>query len=462
MSWLPDIHFEISERKILLRLFDLVFIFLFLIIVSQSFSFDYFIITGARWTWTIILALYFSLFASIFELYDLQKASSFQTTLKNIVLTVSITVLFYLLTPYYTPLLPENRLQIVFFFVAMVLGLIVWRYAYITLISAPRFNKRVFVVGDSYNINGIVKNLHLADPNYRVVGYINTDNASVEADDKQLEAVRLEDLSRSIKTHGISEIVVASANAGVSYPLYNQLIQLLESGFPIREYTQVYEEITKRVPVQHVEKDFYKYFPFSRSSKNRFYTFFHRFFDILFAIVAIFFSILILPLILVGNLIANRGPLFYFQQRVGRNGVPFKIVKFRTMIVDAENNGAQWSVLGDKRVTKFGRFLRHSRVDELPQCFNVLKGEMSFIGPRPERPVFVNELSKEIPFYETRHIIKPGLTGWAQVMGRYGSSQDDALEKLQYDLYYIKHRNLFLDLNIVLKTISTVLYYRGQ
>ncbi len=462
MSWLPDIHFEISERKILLRLFDVVFIFLFLIVVSNSFSFDYFIITEARWTWTIILALYFSLFASIFELYDLQKAASFQTTLKNIVLTVSVTVLFYLLTPYYTPVLPENRLQIVFFFVAMVLGLIVWRYAYIGLISAPRFNKRVFVVGDSYNINGIVKNLHLADPNYRVVGYVNTDNASIEATDKTMKAVKVENLTEAIKTNGISEIVVASATAGVSYPLYTQLITLLEGGFPIREYTQVYEEITKRVPVQHVEKDFYKYFPFSRSSKNRFYLFFHRFFDIVFAVAAIFFSILLLPFILFGNIIANRGPLLYFQQRVGRNGIPFNIVKFRTMIIDAEDNGAQWTVIGDKRVTKFGKFLRHSRLDELPQCFNVLKGEMSFIGPRPERPVFVTELSKEIPFYETRHIIKPGLTGWAQVMGRYGSSQDDALEKLQYDLYYIKHRNIFLDLNIVLKTISTVLYYRGQ
>ena len=132
------------------------------------------------------------------------------------------------------------------------------------------------------------------------------------------------------------------------------------------------------------------------------------------------------------------------------------------MIVNAEKDGAAWAQKGDKRITKFGKFLRMSRIDEIPQFFNVLKGEMSVIGPRPERPVFVKELSKEIPFYETRHIVKPGLTGWAQVMGSYTSSEEGALEKLQYDLYYIKHRNLFIDLSIILKTISTVINFRGQ
>jgi lipopolysaccharide/colanic/teichoic acid biosynthesis glycosyltransferase len=132
------------------------------------------------------------------------------------------------------------------------------------------------------------------------------------------------------------------------------------------------------------------------------------------------------------------------------------------MIVNAEEDGVKWAKKDDKRITKFGKFLRRSRLDEIPQFFNVLKGDMSVIGPRPERPFFVNELSRIIPFYETRHIIKPGLTGWAQVKTRYGSSVDDSLTKLQYDLYYIKHRSVFLDFNITIKTLSTILYYRGQ
>ncbi len=132
------------------------------------------------------------------------------------------------------------------------------------------------------------------------------------------------------------------------------------------------------------------------------------------------------------------------------------------MIVDAEAGGAQYASKADRRITPFGKILRNLRIDEIPQCINILKGEMSLIGPRPERPVFVKELSEKIPFYEIRHAVKPGLTGWAQVRGRYAESVDDTLEKLQYDLFYIKHRNLFLDLNILLKTISTVVYYRGQ
>ena len=175
------------------------------------------------------------------------------------------------------------------------------------------------------------------------------------------------------------------------------------------------------------------------------------------------FFIGLLPLILIGNLIGNRGPLFYKQIRVGENGKLFHIIKLRSMLVNAESKGAQWATKDDPRITAFGKFLRNSRLDEVPQLVNVIKGEMSVIGPRPERPFFVKELSKQIPFYETRHILKPGMTGWAQVNERYGQNViEDSLTKLQYDLYYIKHRDFFLDVSIITKTISTVLYYRGQ
>ena len=181
-----------------------------------------------------------------------------------------------------------------------------------------------------------------------------------------------------------------------------------------------------------------------------------------FAVIGLAVGALILPFIILGNMFGNKGPLFYTQERIGRNGKPFQIIKLRTMIVNAEEDGVKWAKKNDKRITKFGMFLRRSRLDEVPQFYNVLKGDMSVIGPRPERPFFVNELARIIPFYETRHIIKPGLTGWAQVKTRYGSSIDDSLIKLQYDLYYIKHRSVFLDFNIAIKTLSTILYYRGQ
>ena len=464
MSQKPLFHFEISERKILLRLFDMLAVLLTLSVVGIIFKFDYFQINTSNWTWTLIFLLYLNLFGNIFELYDLQKADRFDSVLKNVLLTTSLTVLFYMLTPFLTPSLPENRLQILFFYLSVAIALLIWRFLYISLISSPRFYKRVLVVGDSFDIKLIADALQKSDPNYFVVGYINTDQEfRTELKREDLLRFKVGELQEAIKEHHINEVVVASAyQKGLIFSLYNQLSELLKSGFPIRDYTQVYEEVTRRIPVQNVEKDFYRYFPFSRSNQNKFYILVFRVFDIIIASIGIIFGILISPLILIGNLIANRGKVFYKQERIGKNGIVFSILKLRTMTKDAEVLGPQYAQKNDYRITRFGKFLRRSRLDEIPQFVNVLKGEMSLIGPRPERPVFVKDLSKLIPFYETRHIIKPGLTGWAQVMANYGDCYDDSLEKLQYDLYYIKHRGIFLDLSILLKTLSTVIFFRGQ
>lgn len=464
MSQKSSIHFDISERKVLLRIFDIAFVLGVLYLVGTVFDFDYFVINSQHWVWSIVLGLYLTVFATIFEMYNLQKASRFEVVVQNVILTSSVTVLFYLLTPFFTPELPENRLQIVYFYIAMNLALFVWRYAYIVLISAPRFFKRVLLVANAPQIDGIIESLQKSDPNYRVVGFINTDTrAYIGKEGDSLREFALTNVAKTVTEETISEIVVAASQEdGITVYLYNQLISLLESGVPIREYTQVYEEITHRVPVQHVDKDFYRYFPFSRSNQNKLYLFFHRLLDLLFSVIGLSFGLVISPFLIVGNLFANRGPFFYTQTRVGRNGKHFKIYKLRSMVVDAEKEGAQFAGKVDSRVTRFGRFLRKSRFDEIPQFINVIIGDMSVIGPRPERPVFVKELSEKIPFYEIRHIIKPGVTGWAQVNAKYGASAEDALEKLQYDLYYIKKRSFFLDISIVIKTLSTIIFFRGQ
>lgn len=459
-----DIHFDISERKVLLRIFDVVFILLALYIIGVIFSFDYFRITKENWTWTLVLVLYITVFGTIFELYDLQKSSKFDVIVSNIVLTASTTVLLYLLTPFLTPTLPDNRLQILYFYLAFVLALVLWRWAYISFISSPRFYKKVLLVGEISNIESVSNSLRESDPNYKIIGFINCEpQKKNKIKFKGLEEFKPNELTQIIKEYNISEIVVATYNSEtITTEIYNDLIHLLENGFTIREYTQVYEELTNRVPVQYVGKDFYKYFPFSRSNQNKLYLFFRRISDLLYAFIGLVFGLLILPIVVLGNLLANRGPLFYSQDRVGKNGKVFKIIKLRTMVKNAESDGVKWAQKNDARVTKFGKFLRRTRLDEIPQFINVLKGEMSLIGPRPERPFFVSELSQVIPFYETRHVIKPGLTGWAQVNARYGASIDDSLTKLQYDLYYIKHRSFLLDVNIIIKTLSTVIFFRGQ
>lgn len=184
--------------------------------------------------------------------------------------------------------------------------------------------------------------------------------------------------------------------------------------------------------------------------------------DILVALVGLVFFAVLTPIVFFFNLFGNNGSLFYTQWRVGKKGNEFKIIKFRSMVTNAEKNGAVWAQKNDTRVTKFGRILRKTRIDEIPQFINVLKGEMSLIGPRPERPEFVHQLELEIPYYGMRHVIKPGLTGWAQVMHPYANTINDQKEKLMYDLYYINERNLMLDFKIVVKTISTVLFLRGH
>ena len=335
---------------------------------------------------------------------------------------------------------------------------------YVRFLASNRFAKKVILICDSEQLKELVSALESADPHYSVIGFVNTDSVSTnKIENSKVKNIRIEKLKAFVETNSVSEVVVASQKTdGITVSLYNQLINLLEHGQIIKEYTQVYESMTQRIPVQYVSRDFYRYFPFSRSNHNHFYLTCIRLFEILLSILGLLLGLLILPIILLGNLVGNRGKLFYTQERVGKNGKTFKIFKYRTMVQNAEGFGAAFAQLNDSRVTPFGKIMRKSRLDEIPQFLNILKGDMAVIGPRPERPIFVDEIAKVMPFFETRHVIKPGLTGWAQVNYSYGQSIEDSLVKLQYDLYYIKHRSIFLDLNIVFRTLSTVLFYRGQ
>jgi exopolysaccharide biosynthesis polyprenyl glycosylphosphotransferase len=397
-------------------------------------------------------------------MYNLQVASNQFQVIKSIILTSSITVLVYLLTPLFTPKLPENRIQILIFYIAIFTALFIWRLIYVRFFASNRFSKKVILICDKEQLKELIHALESADPHYRVLGFVNSDSADTKTnDDIKIKNIDINSLEEFVKKNSISEVVVASQKTdGITVNLYNQLIHLLENGFIIREYTQVYENITQRIPVQYVSRDFYRYFPFSRSNQNHFYLSIVRFFEIVFSLTGLLIGVIILPIIIIGNLFGNRGKLFYSQERVGKNGKIFKIIKYRTMVKNAEVQGAVFATINDSRVTPFGKIMRKSRMDEIPQFINILKGDMAVIGPRPERPIFVNEIAEVMPFYETRHVIKPGLTGWAQVNYSYGATIDDSLIKLQYDLYYIKHRSIFLDVNIIFKTMSTVLLYRGQ
>ncbi len=463
MATAKKIHFEISERKVLLKVFDILVVLSALYIIGITFDFKYFTFNATSYYWFIVLAVYLNLFGSVFEMYNLQVASNQFQVIKSIILTTSTTVLVYLLTPVLTPELPKNRLQIIIFYVTILTGLLLWRIFYVKFLASHRFLKKAILICDKEQLTELVSELEKADPHYKFIGFVNSDGLEFHRSIGAVKSIKTNDLQKFVEKNTISEIVVASQKTeGITTALYNQLIHLLENGIIIKEYTQLYETITQRIPVQYVSRDFYRYFPFSRSNQNQLYLLVSRLTDILISLLGLTLGLVFLPLILFGNLIGNRGSLFYTQERVGKNGAVFRIFKYRTMIKNAEAHGAVFTTTNDARITPFGKFLRKTRLDEFPQFINILKGDMAIIGPRPERPVFVKEIADIMPFYETRHVIKPGLTGWAQVNYSYGDSISDSLVKLQYDLYYIKHRSVFLDINILVKTFSTVLFYRGQ
>ncbi|WP_281231913.1 sugar transferase [Flavobacterium gelatinilyticum] len=457
-------HFEISERKILLFSIDSIFVLLGLYFLNTLFDYQYFAFDNNTIYRPFIFVGYLYIFGTIFEMYNLQVASNQFQILRSVVLAVSTTVLVYLLTPVLSPELPKQRLIILIFYFTILLIVLLWRFFYALFLASHRFYQNVILICDQDQVEELVLGLENVDPNYKIIGFVNSDSASVQNTDfHYVREIKKSELESFVVQNHISEIVIASRKTdGITADLYQQLLHLLESGNVIREYTQVYENKTHRIPVHYIEKDFYRFFPFSRSNNNKLYLFFIRFLELVFSLSGLLICTVFIPFIFIGNLLGNKGGLFYTQQRVGKNGKIFKIYKFRSMIEASETHGAVFAVSNDKRVTPFGKFMRKSRIDELPQFVNILKGDMGVIGPRPERPFFVEEIAKIMPFYETRHVIKPGLTGWAQVNYSYGESIDESLIKLQYDLYYIKHRSIFLDLSITFKTITTVLFYRGQ
>ena len=464
MSTKKKIHFEISERKIILRFFDVFFVLVGLYSVGIICNQEYLTVVASTPFWTILLVVYLVFFATIFEMYNLQVASNQFLVLKNTIITVSTTVFVYLFTPFFTPEMPSNRLQVLLFFMVFFITLFSWRMFYVLFLASNRFVQKAILICNKEQVQELILGLENIDPHYEIVGFVNTDSIEETVSDYHyVKRIKRDDLFSFVKENGISEIVIGSQKTeGITLELYQQLLHLLESGNIIREYTQVYESKTQRIPIQYMSRDFYRFFPFSRSNQNKLYLLTVRVFEIVISLLGLAVGLVLLPLILVGNAIGNRGHLFYSQQRVGKDGVVFEILKYRTMVKNAESDGAVFTAANDSRVTAFGKFMRKTRMDEFPQFINILKGDMAVIGPRPERPIFVKEIAEIMPFYKTRHIIKPGLTGWAQVNYSYGETIDDSLIKLQYDLYYIKHRSIYLDMNIAFKTITTILFYRGQ
>ncbi|MCX6785491.1 MAG: sugar transferase [Candidatus Komeilibacteria bacterium] len=267
----------------------------------------------------------------------------------------------------------------------------------------------------------------------------------------------LERMEEILKQEKINLVVI---NETDNQNITNILFKALPLRINFISLTAFYEQVNQRVPLEIISRGWFLD-NFSEGSKN-FYEPSKKLLDLALCLITGIVSLILIPFIALAIKLSSNGPILFKQIRVGKDGQTFLALKFRTMYENAEKSGPMWARENDPRITKVGRFLRKVRLDEIPQLINILKGDMSFVGPRPERPEFINELELKIPFYKERLLVKPGLTGWAQINFPYADSAESSLKKLQYDLYYIKHRSFFLDLSVVLKTISIVFKQSGR
>ncbi|MBA3766782.1 MAG: TIGR03013 family PEP-CTERM/XrtA system glycosyltransferase, partial [Acidobacteria bacterium] len=349
-------------------------------------------------------------------------------------------------------------------FIALPLALtlvITWRITIHYFLGHPQIGERVLIVGSGATAIEVAREaLERRDAGYRIIGFVDTDPQMIGRSLINPRVIGLtSELDAIVKRDNIDRIVVAMGERRGQFPT-DQLLDLSLSGnVSIEECASFYERLTGRVHLDMIRPSWLIFS--GRGRQKRFNTLART---IMHRGMALIGAILSLPLAIVTALLIkldSRGPVLYRQERVGMNGQPFTLMKFRSMRTDAEKDGPIWASQTDDRTTRVGRIIRVIRIDEIPQFWNILKGEMSFVGPRPERPHFVRQLAEEIPYYEQRHLIAPGLTGWAQIKYPYGASIEDARQKLQYDLYYIKNQSLALDATILFETIKTILFGRG-
>ena len=333
-----------------------------------------------------------------------------------------------------------------------------WRLAFLGLTTDPYLEDRVLIVGTGTLAQTVARQIRCQHEfAYRVVGFID-DAAALERGAAAPVLGGHADLSLVIAQYDITRVIIGLADRRGHLPI-QKLLHAKLAGVCVEDAATTYERLAGKILVDDLKPSWLIFSDgFQASRLTRFGK---RAFDLVFALVGSVVALPIMALTALAVRLDSAGPIFYCQERVGENGRLFTLCKFRSMRTDAEQGTPIWAKDKDDRVTRVGRFIRLSRLDELPQFWNVLRGDMSFVGPRPERQFFVEQLETVIPFYAARHAVKPGVTGWAQVKYRYGSSVEDALEKLRYDLYYIKHRSLVFDLTILLDTVKVIIARKG-
>jgi len=398
----------------------------------------------------------------LFDLYDFVVMHDRRELVLRLVQALGLAWVALALAFYAFPQLMLGR-GISLLALPLALGLMVsWRVSIHWLLGHPDFGEKILIVGSgTFAVEVAREMLDRPDAGYRIAGFVGNDPELLGKSLINPRVIGLfSDLDEVVQREGIDRIVVAMGERRGQLPT-GELLQLSLAGtVNIEEGASFYERVTGRVSLNMIRPS---WLIFSSRGRQARIAGIAR--NVVHRLVALVGGLLSLPIAIVTAILIkldSRGPILYKQERVGKNGGLFMVMKFRSMRTDAEKAGPVWATENDDRTTRVGKIIRKLRIDEIPQFWNILRGEMDFVGPRPERPHFVSQLAEEIPYYEQRHLIAPGLTGWAQIKYPYGASIEDARQKLQYDLYYIKNQSLMLDALILFETIKIIVFGRGR
>jgi exopolysaccharide biosynthesis polyprenyl glycosylphosphotransferase len=459
---------RIGERRIVLLFGDITVSFLSLFIALYFWSrpdwlkFSLAFLRERTPFWYYLMPLIWVLL--MVEMYDVHRANRISTTLRGISIASGISLGMYTLVFFFSDPNSLPRRGVAIFILSNFILTLLWRLIYIKVFTAPLFTRRVLIIGAGRAGTTMAQVIQSTKPPpFHVVGLVDDDPDKLGTLVMGYPVLGgAQDLLGIIGREGISDLIFAISNEMTSQ-VFAAVMTAEEEGVIVTSMPIAYEEILGRVPIYFLQADWVLRYFLDQIHVNGIFEIIKRLIDIAGGLVGTFVFILIYPFVALAILVNSGLPILYSQNRLGRNGKVYKMIKFRTMYQDAEKDGkARVTIENDQRITRAGKLLRKSHLDEIPQFINILRGDMSLVGPRAERPELMLELQKVIPFYRARLLVQPGLTGWAQVNYGYASTVEDTAIKLEYDLYYIKHRNLVLDLTILLRTIGTVVGLRGQ
>lgn len=446
-------------KKITLLIVDIILLYLSLAITLRiRFGYiDQELLLKHIGPFSIIFAVWIIIFF-INGLYEIRKVKNdfkfYGQLIQNLVINALIAVLFfYLILGRFSSIKPQTILIVLL--ITFTILFLLWRRIFYNIISSKKLGNNLAIIGVNTESLLLAEEI-ITKPylGYKLKLIINPDYSDIPEKFQIIPTSKdISDLKKQFKDYKINTVVTVN-DPKYSPEVAKYLFESMDLKIQYFNLTDFYEKITGKIPVTVLEKHWF--LENITQKNNDWFIIAKRLIDIFFSVLLGILSLVILPIISLAIKLESKGPLIYKQKRIGLHGKEFTIYKLRSMVKNSEKDGIQWAKENDTRVTRVGKFIRKTRIDEIPQLWNILKGSMSFVGPRPERKKFVKELIQEIPFYNERHLIKPGLTGWAQINFPYGASVQDAKEKLQYDLFYIKNQSIALDISIILRTINTV------